>query len=158
MIDRNYRMRSGSVSVVGDKAREALEVYEKWLTQPPNDENRLVFGVEIQEAEQTILKALDRKDELEEEVTIKVLENLKGDSVLRDYKKWTLQQTKELTTAKADVERLIEKRTDDYHASLKDEPGIWGCGKSVYAAIGNLINAHPEKFNIKIEHHFEERP
>ena len=68
-----------------------------------------------------------------------------------------IKMEQDLTTAKADVVLIIKKRTDDYHASLKDAPGVWGCGKSVYAAIGNLINAHPEKFNIKIEHHFEAR-
>ncbi len=47
---------------------------------------------------------------------------------------------------------VITSRGDDIHAALKGEPGVWGCGKSVWSAIGNLITAHPEEFEIGFEY------
>ena len=37
-----------------------------------------------------------------------------------------------------------------YHAQIKNRSEIWGCGKSSYEAIGNLVSNHPEKFGIDI--------
>lgn len=47
---------------------------------------------------------------------------------------------------------VIKKRWDDLHASIKDNPAIWGCGNNVYQALGNLIYNHPESFNVNIEY------
>jgi len=47
---------------------------------------------------------------------------------------------------------VVTKRTHDYMAILKDHPEIWGCGENIYSAMGNLISAHPEFFNVKIEY------
>jgi len=43
---------------------------------------------------------------------------------------------------------VLEKRMVDYRASLKDNPGIWGCGKTPDAAVGNLVDAHRDAFEI----------
>ena len=48
------------------------------------------------------------------------------------------------------VEIVITKRWDDLHVCVKGQRGIWGCGASVYAALGNLVNTHPEQFSMKI--------
>lgn len=45
----------------------------------------------------------------------------------------------------------IRERASDFHAQLKDHPEIWGCGKSVVLAIGDLIMHHSAKFDIKVE-------
>jgi len=44
----------------------------------------------------------------------------------------------------------VSKRSSDYHACLENHPGIWGCGRNIYEAIGSVIMDHPEKFNLKI--------
>lgn len=52
-------------------------------------------------------------------------------------------------------ERILDRTWDDkpkYHAQIENEPGYWGCGKSVDEAIGNLINSHPKTFGIKIDY------
>ena len=46
---------------------------------------------------------------------------------------------------------VVTKRNDDYHACLDGHPEIWGCGKTADEAIGKLITAHEEEFNIKVE-------
>ena len=46
---------------------------------------------------------------------------------------------------------VITKRSDDYHACLKGKPCIWGCGKTVVEAIGQLMLAHPEIFGLEIK-------
>lgn len=43
---------------------------------------------------------------------------------------------------------IITKRQTDIHVCLKDNPAIWGCGKSQYEAIGSMVAAHPEWFCI----------
>jgi hypothetical protein len=48
-------------------------------------------------------------------------------------------------------EIIATKRTDDYHACLKDNPEIWGCGNSLKAAIGDLIMSHDNTFDIDID-------
>jgi len=45
---------------------------------------------------------------------------------------------------------IVTKRASDYHACLENHPGIWGCGRNIYEAIGNVIMNHPERFNLKI--------
>lgn len=37
-----------------------------------------------------------------------------------------------------------------FHACIKGEHGYWGSGDSVQDAIGSVINAHPERFGLKI--------
>ena len=46
---------------------------------------------------------------------------------------------------------IVTKRGDDYHASLAGRPEIWGCGKTINAAIGNLVQSHTEALNVKVE-------
>jgi hypothetical protein len=53
------------------------------------------------------------------------------------------------------VEIIWRKRTDDFHACINGEPGYWGCGKTLHAAIGNLILTHPGRFSIVIVHREE---
>lgn len=48
-------------------------------------------------------------------------------------------------------EIVVTKRTEDYHACLKGDEGIWGCGKSIPEAIGDCVQAHPERFNLKFK-------
>lgn len=44
---------------------------------------------------------------------------------------------------------VITSRTDDVHAAIADHPGLWGCGKTQYEAVGNLVMAHRELFGIE---------
>ena len=46
---------------------------------------------------------------------------------------------------------VVTKRSDDLHACMAGRPEIWGCGKTLYEAVGSLIAAHPERFNIEIK-------
>jgi hypothetical protein len=46
---------------------------------------------------------------------------------------------------------IITKRSDDYHAHLAPDKRIWGCGRTIDEAIGDLIRAHREAFGIKIQ-------
>lgn len=39
----------------------------------------------------------------------------------------------------------------EWHAQLKDQPGKWGAGRSIDEAIGNLVQAHYEDFNIGVK-------
>ena len=43
---------------------------------------------------------------------------------------------------------VVVRRNDDYHASLEGHPEIWGCGKTSESAIGSLVSAHKEVFDI----------
>jgi hypothetical protein len=43
------------------------------------------------------------------------------------------------------------RRSDDFHASLEGQRGVWGCGPGSDAAIGDLVRSHPEMFGIKID-------
>lgn len=45
---------------------------------------------------------------------------------------------------------IVTKRANDYHAYVGNE-GVWGCGGTLYEAIGNLVANHPEKFDLEIE-------
>jgi len=44
----------------------------------------------------------------------------------------------------------VSKRSSDYHACLENYPEIWGSGRNIYEAVGNVIMNHPDKFNLKI--------
>jgi hypothetical protein len=37
-----------------------------------------------------------------------------------------------------------------YHAQIKDQPGMWGCGRCPQDALGSLIRNHPALFGISI--------
>lgn len=45
---------------------------------------------------------------------------------------------------------VVTRRSDDFHACIEGNPGIWDCGKTITEAIGNLIRTHPEKFNLSL--------
>ena len=45
---------------------------------------------------------------------------------------------------------ILQTRSDDFHASIKNNPEYWGSGGTVDAAIGDLIRCHPEQFAIKL--------
>jgi hypothetical protein len=47
---------------------------------------------------------------------------------------------------------ILTKRSEDIHACLESDHRIWGCGKSQYEAIGNLINAHQSTFGVTVEY------
>lgn len=48
------------------------------------------------------------------------------------------------------MEITIEKRVSDYKAFKTGDPRIWGCGRTPSEAVGDLITAHPEEFNVRI--------
>jgi hypothetical protein len=50
------------------------------------------------------------------------------------------------------AEIIVTRRERDFHACLKDHPGIWGCGRSHYEAVGNVISAHWEIFKVRVNH------
>lgn len=46
---------------------------------------------------------------------------------------------------------VITKRTDDFHAAVEGNPGMWGASRvSSEHAIANLVLAWPEVFGIHI--------
>ncbi len=45
---------------------------------------------------------------------------------------------------------IVTKRSDDYHACQAGKTAVWGCGKTADEAIGSLIRAHQDRFNITI--------
>ncbi len=46
---------------------------------------------------------------------------------------------------------VLTRRSDDWHAAIKGEPGRWGCGKSPAEALGTLVLARPEAFGVEVE-------
>lgn len=44
----------------------------------------------------------------------------------------------------------VEHRSFDFHACLKGQRSVWGCGSSVNGAIGDLVRTHRETFGLKI--------
>lgn len=44
---------------------------------------------------------------------------------------------------------VVTERTSDFHAQIKGTEA-WGCGATVKEAIGDLVFAHPEKFNVEV--------
>ena len=47
---------------------------------------------------------------------------------------------------------IVTRRNDDYHACLEGHPEIWGCGKTIDGAIGDLIRSHQDTFGIAVEY------
>ncbi len=45
----------------------------------------------------------------------------------------------------------VTKRTEDYHACIDGEPGLWDCGKTPALAVGSLIYTHRDRFGIEID-------
>ncbi len=46
---------------------------------------------------------------------------------------------------------VVTRRSDDYHASISGQSGLWGCGKTESEAIGDLVQSHPEALGITVE-------
>jgi hypothetical protein len=47
---------------------------------------------------------------------------------------------------------VVTRRSgDDYHACLEGHPEIWGCGKSVFSVLGNLLLTHQDIFGVAID-------
>ena len=46
---------------------------------------------------------------------------------------------------------IIEKRSDDYTASVKGDKGKWEAGINENEAVGKLILSHPKLFNVEIK-------
>ena len=58
-----------------------------------------------------------------------------------------------MTRDKKDIiEIVVTTRTDDYHACIKGNPEIWGCGEDYDKAIGDLVRSHKSEFGINIEY------
>jgi hypothetical protein len=51
-----------------------------------------------------------------------------------------------------DIEIEITKRPDDYKANIKGHPEIWGCGRSIDEAIGDLIRSHTTGCGVKLHY------
>lgn len=82
-----------------------------------------------------------------------VLEDLGIDPDPENKLIWGWLAEKEAMEEEAAKPTIIVKRRseNDYHASLKGNPAIWGSGKGYYSAIGNLLTAHTNIFGIKVE-------
>jgi hypothetical protein len=65
---------------------------------------------------------------------------------------WDDVEEHDIEPTTLDATIVVKKRSDDYHACMKDNEGVWGCGKDPVAAIGSLINAHRDYFNLEIEY------
>ena len=46
---------------------------------------------------------------------------------------------------------IVTRRTEDYHACLENQTGIWGSGKTQDEAIGDVVRSHKDTFKIEIE-------
>lgn len=44
----------------------------------------------------------------------------------------------------------VRRRSDDVHASLEGQPGVWGCGPGTDAAIGSLVRTNRTMFGVQI--------
>ena len=47
---------------------------------------------------------------------------------------------------------VCQRAGGGYHAQVKGLPGIWAAGDTRVAAIGDLIQSHADRFDIKIHH------
>jgi hypothetical protein len=45
----------------------------------------------------------------------------------------------------------VRRRLDDWHAQIYRYPELWGCGRSVDEAVGNLVTAHAPLFNVVVQ-------
>lgn len=49
----------------------------------------------------------------------------------------------------------VRRRSEDYHAQVRGNPGMWGCGTSATGAVGDVIVSHRDrlpKLPIEIEY------
>ena len=46
---------------------------------------------------------------------------------------------------------VVTYRTHDVHVCVKGNPRIWGCGQTITEAIGDLMIAHTDHFEIRVE-------
>ena len=53
---------------------------------------------------------------------------------------------------------VIAPRGDDIWAGMEDKTGVWGAGKSSYAALGDLVFHHQKDFGVEIRTAFGDRP
>ena len=42
----------------------------------------------------------------------------------------------------------VTKRTGDWHCCVEGDESVWGCGKTIAEAIGNLVWSHADWFGI----------
>lgn len=49
---------------------------------------------------------------------------------------------KRLTNKELRIE--VRKRADDWHAQVEGKPGVWQCGQTYAAAVGELLMSHKE--------------
>lgn len=47
---------------------------------------------------------------------------------------------------------VVSRRHADYHACYEGLPAVWGCGPTPSAAIGDLIQSHPEYSYVTVHH------
>ena len=85
-----------------DRLDELEESKTEWMLDLTALKGELEITVE------QLQSATERVAELEAKITIKTLENLKGDSTLRDSNKWILQQTKDLATERRKVKLAVD--------------------------------------------------
>ena len=45
----------------------------------------------------------------------------------------------------------IRKRSGDWHAQIKGQPGLWGCGKTPDEAVGSMARNHAERLGLDIQ-------
>ena len=50
------------------------------------------------------------------------------------------------------IKIVIRERGNDYMAFIEGHPEIWGCGKGVVSAVGDLILSHQDVCDINIEY------
>lgn len=47
----------------------------------------------------------------------------------------------------------VRNRGGDCHVQVKEKRGVWGSGKNLLEAIGDLVWHHPKVFGIEVEDH-----
>lgn len=45
----------------------------------------------------------------------------------------------------------LRKRSDDWHACINGDERLWGCGKTIDDAIGNVVRTHKATLGLTIE-------
>jgi hypothetical protein len=69
---------------------------------------------------------------------------------VRDWhKRRDLEQR--LTALQSQLTIEVRRRSDDYHAQIKDHPELWGCGPTPSHAVGDLVRTHREATGITLE-------
>lgn len=46
----------------------------------------------------------------------------------------------------------ITRRSEDWHACLKNYPEVWGCGRSIDDAVLDCVSHHLEHFELRYHH------